>query len=402
MAETATTGSCARAGVYPLPLESSKKCIATFIHAGPAELDALAPEWSALVEEPGLCQPFFQQYWFRAFAKTIHHDRPFPLVVVREGDTLKGVLPLVRRRRFFGKLPAVTLASLSNVHSCRYDFVCAENNRDEIARAAWLSLKNNRHWTVIEATAVPEGSAFEHIMRHAEKDGYRIARWPTLLSPYLELPVGHNDPFVNCPTRYRKDRKRIQKRYEKLQEYGELSFQVFSSFDEEVFQDFLALERGGWKGRSGGAIACSGTLEDFYREMLKGAAAEGQLRMCALSVGAKRVAMEIAFVVDGHCFSPKIAYDEEFSKCSPGQVLSRWAIEDLVARGIRSYDLLGARARHKALWTDKVRPHANCYIFRPSLVGKFYHFVTTTIAPKIKKARYARYGDPQTWGEDKD
>ena len=379
------------------PLKNTSiKYTAKIIQAGPAELEALTPEWKALVEDRALSEPFFQPYWFRSFAQTINDGRPFPLIVVRDGSTLKGVLPLVRKRRFFGKLPALTLASLSNVHSCRYDFVCPESDRDEIARAAWKSLKENRHWNVIEATAVPEGGAFASIMEHAEKDGYHTTRWATLLSPYIELPIGSADAYQNCPARYKKDRKRLQRRFDRLKELGEPSFAVFTTFDETVYQEFLRLEGSGWKGQAGGAISCDPKLVKIYRDMLSGASDAGHLRVCTLSVNGQCIAMEMAFLIGDRCYSPKIAYNEEFSSCSPGQLLTRWAIDDLVKKDTSLYDLLGARARNKALWTGAVRPHANCYIFRPSIVGKFYHFVTANVAPRIKKAKYARYGDPQS------
>lgn len=396
MAETVLTESSGSNASYRTSLEPSGKYTAKLIQAGSAELEALSEDWKALVQEEELSEPFFQPYWFRSFAQTVHGGRPFPLVVIRDGSTLRGVLPLRSQKRFFGKLPAVTLASLSNVHSCRYDFVCPENDRDEISQAAWGCLKRNQHWNVIEAKAVPEGGAFESIMDHAARDGYRVARWPTLLSPYIDLPVGSNDAFANCPGRYKKDRKRLQKRFERLQEIGEPTFAAFTTFDEGLFQEFLRLEGGGWKGRAGSAISSDPRLVNMYREILMGASDAGHLRMCTLRVNGECIAMEMAFVVDGRCYSPKIAYNEAFSNCSPGQLLARWIIEDLVKNEASLYDLLGGRARHKALWAEKVRPHANCYIFRPSIVGKFYHFVTTKVAPELKKAKYARYGDPQS------
>jgi CelD/BcsL family acetyltransferase involved in cellulose biosynthesis len=232
-------------------------------------------------------------------------------------------------------------------------------------------------------------------MRCAEKDGYRTSRWPTLLSPYVSLPTNPSDPFSNCPKYYKKDRKRLEKRFDRLKEIGEPTFHVYSHFDEDLFNEFIALEGSGWKGQAGGAIKCSQVLVDFYRELVKTAAQQGHLRMCALRAGGKAVAMELAFVVDGCCYSPKIAYDETLASSSPGQQLARLAIEDLVRLGVTKYDLLGPRSRYKAVWAGDIRPHANCYIFRPSIAGKVCYYIIDKIGPRIKRAKYARYGDPQ-------
>lgn len=366
------------------------------IKATHSYLEGLHDEWQQLARQHPHREPFLLPYWFEAFAKTIAREEALPLVTVRADERLCGVLPLRRTGRFLGKVPARVLSSLSNVHSCRYDFMCDPNHVEGVARAAWQVLKNEPGWNVIEALAIPEGGAFEAILRCAAHDGYMTSRWPTLLSPFLSLPSDPSDPFGNSPSQYKKDRKRIEKRFERLREFGEPTFEVHSGFDEDKFNEFLTLEASGWKGHAGGAISCNRELVDFYRELLHGAANQNHLRLCELRVGDKPVAMELAFVVDGRCYSPKIAYDENFADASPGQQLARLAITDLVKRGIKRYDLLGPRARHKALWAGDVRPHANCYIFRPSLAGRVYYYIIDKVGPRVKKAKHARSGDPQS------
>ena len=369
------------------------------LRATPKHLNDLRREWEQLAMEVPTCEPFLQPYWFHAFSNTIARGESIPIIVVRDKTRLRGVLPLRNSGRFLRKVPARVLTSLSNIHSCRFDLLCDPQHTDGVARAAWDALREDPHWNVIEANTIPKGGAFEAIMRCAEQDGYMTSRWPTLLSPFVMLPNDSTNPFSNCPPRYRKDRKRIEKRLERLREHGEPSFEVYSDFDENRFQDFLKLEAGGWKGHAGGAILCNPVLVDFYRELLTAAAERGHLRMCSLSVNRKPVSMEIAFVIDKDCYSPKIAYDESFANVSPGQLLAHFAIPDLVRRGMKKYDLLGPRARHKALWAGDVRPHANCYIFRPSLAGKMYYYIVDKVGPRVKKAKHARHGDPQSLGD---
>jgi CelD/BcsL family acetyltransferase involved in cellulose biosynthesis len=124
--------------------------------------------------------------------------------------------------------------------------------------------------------------------------------------------------------------------------------------------------------------------------------------MCALTLNGRRIAMELALVTENRCYSPKVAYDERLSKFGPGQLLVRHIIQDLADRGIERYDLLGPRARHKALWAGEVRPHANCFIFRPNLAGTAYYLLAARLAPILKRAKYKRYGDPQSLGGDSD
>jgi CelD/BcsL family acetyltransferase involved in cellulose biosynthesis len=371
----------------------------TFANLNLSDLDGIEHEWEELTKRGEFSEPFFQPYWFRAFMETFHARKPAPFVLVREGDELKGILPLMRSRRFWGRFPARSLKCLSGIHSFRFDFICESNNKDKIAEAAWRALEEDTSWTVIEAHGVPEGGGFEALMRHADRNGYLVARWPTLLSPYLNVPAGAKDGLQNCPVRYKKDRNRIKSKLKKLREQGEVAFEVLEKFDQEFFQEFLRLEGAGWKGKAGGAIRCNDTIVDFYRQMLTRADAKKHVRMCALKLNGKRIAMELALVSNNACYSPKIAYDEELSKIGPGQVMALLAIQDLADRGIEKYDHLGPRARHKALWACDVRPHANCFIFRPNLMGTADYLLATRAAPMLRRAKYKRYGDPQSLGD---
>jgi CelD/BcsL family acetyltransferase involved in cellulose biosynthesis len=365
------------------------------IDATLTDFDGLHDEWSALTSVGRAAEPFFQPYWFRAFAQTFNDARPCPTVVVRSGARLVGVLPLMRRQVFFGKIPARVLRSLSGIHSCRYDFVCERENEESVALAAWRALRADRSWGVIEALGVPEDGAFAAIMRRAESDGYLTARWSTLLSPYLRIPESGQDPLANCPQKHRKDRKRLDKYKARLEQVGPIELEVFYDYRPDIFEQFVAMEGAGWKGSRGGAIKCSAVTQSFYQELLPRAATQGHVRFCALKVGDTRVAMEMSFVCGEQCFSPKITYDEKFSRCAPGQLLSRESISELAERGCRKYDLLGPRARYKTLWAGDVRRHSHCYIFRPSLIGAAYRSGIRDVAPVLRDLKHRLYGDPQ-------
>ncbi len=366
------------------------------IAASPSDLEALAPEWNALCATSPNQEPFFHPYWFIAFAKSFNAGHPVHLITIRDDTGLRGVLPLMTTGRILEKIPARALCSLSNIHSCRFDFICAPEDRDAVASATWNCLKERDDWSAVEATHVPRGGAFESIMKHAQRDGHLTALWPTQRSPYLLLPSPGSPALQNCPTRYKDARKRLDKYYRKLTEHGDPDFEVQDSYHEELFTQFIDLEGSGWKGKTGSAIKCDPATTTFYRELLKGAGERGQLRMCSLLASGKLVAMEMGFIAGDKYYSPKIAYDETFSHSSPGQLLARRIIEHLVELGIERYDFLGSQARHKAVFAGEIREHAHCYIFRPTLSGRSYHALVSTVAPRIKRLKHSLYGDPQS------
>jgi hypothetical protein len=330
-----------------------------------------------------------------AFARSFEFGNPLAVVTVREGSSLKGVLPLIEKRTFFGGVPGRTLRSLSGIHSCRFDVSYAEGWQQDVAKGAWEALRDDDSWDVVEALNVPQGGGFESIMENADRDGFLVGSWRTHLSPYMKLANDGEDVFAECPERYKSVRSRLKSYLKKLEREGEVSFHVENQFNEELFSQFLNLEASGWKGKDGGAIACNPTAVRFYENALRDASSRGHLKLQALMVSGKPVAMELGLMMNKKAYSPKVAYDEAFSRCSPGALQAHFTLKYLASEGFELFDFLGPRARHKSIWTEAVRPHANCYIFRPSLGGTARYLATMRIAPKLRELKYARYGDPQ-------
>ena len=59
-----------------------------------APLEALAPEWDRLAD--GLRRPLLRYDWFASCVGTLHDPCDLTVVVVRDGDRVTGIAPLVR------------------------------------------------------------------------------------------------------------------------------------------------------------------------------------------------------------------------------------------------------------------------------------------------------------------
>lgn len=91
---------------------------------------------------------------------------------------------------------------------------------------------------------------------------------------------------------------------------------------------FLQLEASGWKGRRGTALACDPLWADYFRKVCRGFASEGRLRLLCLESGATTVAMKVMTRAGEGLFELRVAYDERFSRFSPGVLLEVDAISD--------------------------------------------------------------------------
>ncbi len=84
---------------------------------------------------------------------------------------------------------------------------------------------------------------------------------------------------------------------------------------------FLKLEKAGWKGRAGTAIACRAPLQRFVVDTMHAHAAESRLRFWQLDMDDRPVASLFGFLAGSTLWLGKIAYDETLARHSPGALL---------------------------------------------------------------------------------
>lgn len=350
--------------------------------------------WRKLAANGVCAEPFFQPEWFQAFHGSLAPEsNPF-LVAIHKGSDLIGLLPLMRSRTIFGRLPARSLRSLSNVHSCRFDLLHDGSSTEEVAKATWSCLRDNADWDVIEARDVPTKGNFEALMNHARADGFATAVWPTRKMPYLPLSLDGKDPFTNCPERFKGSRNRLKGKEKKLRQEGGLEFTLTKEASPELIEKFFELEASGWKGQNGSAISLSAALVSFYTTIAKMAAEQGTLRLYCLNLCGEPIAMHFGLQMNGIYYIPKVAYDERYKKFSPGLLLAKYVIEDLTKEGVTCFDFLGPRMEWKCVWTSYAKEHSNCYIFNRTVRGRALK-AAIHLGAHLRRLKYRFRGDPQ-------
>lgn len=90
---------------------------------------------------------------------------------------------------------------------------------------------------------------------------------------------------------------------------------------EAAVAEFLALERAGWKGARGTAMACRAQDRDFFTELARRAFEAGQLQMITMRLDGQPIAMKCNLLVPPGAFAFKIAYAEGLALYSPGVLL---------------------------------------------------------------------------------
>jgi CelD/BcsL family acetyltransferase involved in cellulose biosynthesis len=133
-------------------------------------------------------------------------------------------------------------------------------------------------------------------------------------------PGGPADVRATLPARRRKEYARQLRR---LGDSGPVAFETATDPDRVMarFEEFLAVEAAGWKGRRGTALASSATTAEFGRAVVFNHARSGRARIDSLRLGDHPLAVVVSFVAGATAWTWKIAYDETYARYSPGAQL---------------------------------------------------------------------------------
>jgi CelD/BcsL family acetyltransferase involved in cellulose biosynthesis len=274
-------------------------------------------EWLALSSRAAEPNPWFEPHVVMPLA-AIRND--IALLVVRGRERFHACVPLVPATHTWLKIP---LAMWLTPHPMGTPLVEPEGSEDAL-RCAFTYLSRARGPRFIKLQEIRAEGPVTSAVTRALATGWRHTAvsqgvWPMVRrrpgDTYVEEAIG------------RKQRLNLGRMRRRLEEQlgGELTL-TDRAGDAAAVDRFLQLEASGWKGRQGTAMACLPGWPDYFHKVCSGFASEGRLRVLCLEAGATTVAMKVMTRAGEGLFEIRIAYDERFSRFSPGVLLELAAL----------------------------------------------------------------------------
>ena len=170
--------------------------------------------------------------------------------------------------------------------------------------------------------------AFDAAVAHRDGRSEHFALHRRALLAPQDDRAGYLDHAI--PHKKRKELRRLRKR---LADTGTLTSTTTAdpSALTAALLDFLALEASGWKGRAGTAAQRNDTVRCFVLEAVSALAAEGKASVSRLALDGRAIAAIVTLRSGDAAWCWKIAYDETFSRASPGVQLLLDVTDDLLA-----------------------------------------------------------------------
>ena len=269
------------------------------------------------------------------------------LVAVDAEGEWRGVLPVAPVHRL-GRVPLPHWTTVRHAH--QFDGAPLIHERD--AASVWRCL--------LTALARRHAYAAALCVSLCPKDAPAIVSLcaeqpPALVARRHERPMLRIDGSNNAKPSAR--RLRLDRQWTRVCDEQDATVRVLQRGEPlDAWLDALtALEAQSWKGRAGSAVGSDAAISRLFGNVLRGAHREGALRMVAIFVDSRPIAINSFFVTGNEAHGFKASFDTEFGKYAPGLQAVRLASEIAADEGLRSFDSCasGLDTPIAELWPDR-------------------------------------------------
>ena len=298
---------------FPMP-RAGKPAVApaVVVLRGAQAIAEIVPAWDDLAASALEPNPFYESWMLRPALEWLADGRDIRLLTVWAGGKLGALLPLERKSHYKG-LPVASLRSWRHRHCMLCTpLVRAEGaERYVAAMIEWL----RRAASVVELDFMPSDGPVYRLLAGMlpaaqVREGYERA---------LLRRASDADTYIASAVS-RQDRKEVSRRERRLAERGAVTHVTLRPGDsiERWVEELMQLEAGGWKGEQGSALASNEANRRFASETFSAAFRRGRLLMVGLDLDGKPLARNSSILAGDGGYAFKKAYDEAFSRYSPG------------------------------------------------------------------------------------
>lgn len=319
---------------------------------------AMQSEWNALAEY--YATPLMRHEWFAAAFDAFGTACDLAIHVVRDGRRLRAIAPfviehgLVRRLALLGHQAFEPSGILHDDADALQRVLCH-------LRALRLPLF---------APRLAQGSGeLAALARGPEWRIGRLLQSATNASASVPLLADWTAFEARMSSHSRSFIRRKRKIAERQ---GAVRVEVVAPREAEVdlhFGELVRVEGASWKGQAGTSLQRDPRMRHFCAAYAKSAAIDGTLRMFFLRLGKHTAAARMAVEQGGRLWEFKIGYDERFSACSPGILLTHETLHWACEHGLATHEFLGVAEPWQRWWPLNLRHYQNIHLYPLSAAG---------------------------------
>lgn len=283
--------------------------------------------WEKLASVAAEPNPFYEHWMLIPALRLLAAGQDVSVLLVfhpnpAAGGRLIGVLP-VQRVNWPHRMPIGALRSWRYRHCFLATPLVAADAQREFWHLLFKWACDNASVGVLELPHLAiDGPVYAHLLdSYGEQPGAM-----QVVGQYGRAMMRLEDPdhYAQRTPHLRETRRKYARRRRKLAEEGHVTVHRLGADEQAIpyLQAFMQVEAGGWKGRSGTALACDIADRNFFSAICERAHQRKRLTFLRMDVDSTPIASEINVHAGEGVFSLKTAYDERFAKYSPGMLLT--------------------------------------------------------------------------------
>jgi CelD/BcsL family acetyltransferase involved in cellulose biosynthesis len=349
----------------------------------PAEVEALRPAWSALLERCARAEITQTPHWLLSWWQVYGHKqgRRLRIGVFHDCGRLVGLAPLLRRRYWYGGvLPFRRLEFLGSgerplegIYSNHLAVLAERGAEERLAASLVKALVEGAFggWDEVVLRMMSGDTPFPDLLTAASRAARLSAELTvTARAPYIPLPATWDEYLGGLGANSRRNVQRSLRAFEAWSG-GTMRLEgVTGPADLEKGKQILVrLHHARWTGTDHAGVFRTPPYLAFHDLLMRSLAERGELELLWLSARDEPVAVLYGMTWNGKVYAYQTGRRTDVpGNVRPGAVLLALAIRRAIERGRREFDLLADEAFYKEQLTRQARPIVQLRIARPSLL----------------------------------
>jgi CelD/BcsL family acetyltransferase involved in cellulose biosynthesis len=328
--------------------------------ADAAVLPTLEPEWNGLLDADPDAELFQTPEWLAAWLASFWAGRPLAFLLVRAGDGLDALAPLLRDADGALRCPG-SLALPTDAMAWR-GAVAQRDSGAGAVEAVLDYLEAAGPFRLTLGRIAADGATSQALRQALQGRRLRSVWREDLATPYIRL-TGSLDDYLKSRSRH--VRHEYRRKAKRLEGAGTVVVEVATTADHlrAAMDAVCQIERHSWKERAGSSFLGRPGAEAFYRRLFERGAVRGWGRIYLMRLNDAPIAYVCGMAYRDRYYAFNCAFDARFGALSPGAVLMLRVIEDVVAQGCEVLDFLGSEYRWKRELCTDLRPHVSVCVF---------------------------------------